>query len=87
MDKKIKEPFVEFSDAELEYRVASLGLLHPNQMDYNRFILAAKEYKKAVKKLTKYLKDEIKSVDALIDAALAGYTADQTRQAEGDFHD
>ena len=86
-DYENKDPFEEFGDAELAYRVASLGLVYPNEERYSRFFLAAREYKKAVRKLTKHLKEEIKSIDELIDSALKSRMAGQTRHEEGEEHD
>ena len=54
---------------------------------YSRFFLAAKEYKKVVRKLSKHLKEEIKSIDALINSALKSRMAGQTTHEEGEEHD
>ena len=86
-NNEIKEPFEEFGDVELAYRIASFGLLHPNEKEIKKFLLAAKEYKKAARKLIRYLKEEIRSTDALVDAVLEDDADEQMLQEEGNVHD
>ena len=58
-----RDPLDNLNEACYEYRLASLGMLNPNETREKHYIEAKEAYKKALKNATKYLRNELKSLE------------------------
>ena len=62
-------PYDYILDAEMQFIIAPLRLNDPTEEKVNIYKLAAKDYKKALNKMAKYIRDELKYINIMNDAA------------------
>ena len=60
-----KDEFNELQEYECNYRIAMLGLIHPDNEKIENFLSVEKEYVKTLRKMIRYLKQEITSAEAI----------------------
>ena len=63
-DSEYKTPYDELCDAEIAYKSAIFGLMTPTDITVSRFRTAEENYKKALKKIIKDLRSELKAIES-----------------------
>ena len=71
INTEYSDEFDELQDNQCKYKIAMLGLVNPDQERVNGFLSAEKEYVRLVRKMIRYLKQEINSAEAIKKAILA----------------
>lgn len=66
-----RDEFDELQDKQCKYKITMLGLVNPDQERVNSFLSAEKEYVRLVRKMIRYLKQEISSAEAIKSTVLS----------------
>ena len=61
------DPLEALDQACYNYRVATFGILEPNEARIVEYRKSANEYKKAIKNAQKYLRNELKTLEKEVD--------------------